>query len=233
MKEILPNIHLLQLGAVNAYLIEHEEELILIDTGYPGNENSVFDYIRRIGKQPDQLRHIVLTHLHADHSGSAAALLDETEAVSYMHPEDAEVIETGEAYREPVTVAPGIINKLVFYLFIRWATRIVTPFEIDETIKEQEHLPLGKGFQVLHLPGHCKGQVGLLYKDHGGVLFAADSCANILSLGFAPLYEDLEQGKRDLVRLCELQFEAITFGHGNPILENAREKFIKKFGEYQ
>jgi len=233
MKEILPNIHQLKLGAVNAYLIEDQEELILIDTGYPGNEDKILGYIQKIGKTPEQLQHIILTHLHADHSGSAAALSDRTTAKSYIHPDDAEMLKTGRALREPIRVSPGLVSKLVYYLFIKWATRTVPPVDTDEKIDEQENFPVGKGFQVIHLPGHCKGQIALLYKDHGGVLFAADSCANLLGLGFTPVYEDLEQGKKDLARLCELEFGAITFGHGDPILKNASKKFREKFDKYR
>lgn len=63
MKEVLHNIHLLSLGGVNAFLIDHGK-MTLIDTGYAGNGQKIFGYLEKIGKRPGDLENIIITHLH-------------------------------------------------------------------------------------------------------------------------------------------------------------------------
>ena len=70
------------MGKANAFLIEGDDGLTLIDAGYPGKEAAVFGAIRGLGRSPDQLKHLIFTHGHPDHIGSAAAIVRETGARS-------------------------------------------------------------------------------------------------------------------------------------------------------
>src|SRR2546422_7488768 len=60
-------------ASMNAYLIELDSKLILIDTGagelLGPKLDKLPDSLRSIGFQPDQITDILLTHIHPDHSG--------------------------------------------------------------------------------------------------------------------------------------------------------------------
>ena len=58
----------------NAYLVSVEDGLLLVDAGIPGNAKRTLAFIERLGRRPDELRTIVLTHWHIDHVGSVAEL---------------------------------------------------------------------------------------------------------------------------------------------------------------
>lgn len=62
------------LGQVNSHLLETADGLVLIDTGYPGNGETIVAAIHSLGHDPQKLRHIVVTHCHEDHAGSLAEL---------------------------------------------------------------------------------------------------------------------------------------------------------------
>jgi len=79
-------------------------------------------------------------------------------------------------------------------------------------------------------PVHSDGQVVFLWKTHGGVLFAADTCANMFGLGWSLGYENFEVGKQTLTKLCDYDFQMATFGHGNMILNDAAVEWRKKWG---
>jgi len=228
MKEILPGIHRLSLGSVNAYLIGHDS-LTLIDTGYEGSHEKIVNYIQKIGKTPDQLEQILITHLHTDHAGGMKGLRAYTSAPIYMHPADAKLVTEGIGLRDQREVSPGIATQLIYHLFVKNVSPTIQPFKVDTLIEDQTALSIGKGIQAIHVPGHAAGQLAFLYQDHGGILFAADTCANAFGLGLSPFYEDLNQGKKDLKRLAALPFNHAVFGHGSPLLRNASEKFRKKF----
>ena len=78
LKRVIENVHLVAMGTANAYLIEGQDGLTLIDAGFPNKEAAVFAALRELGRSPDQLKHLILTHGHPDHIGSAAAIVRET-----------------------------------------------------------------------------------------------------------------------------------------------------------
>ena len=74
-KPVINGVHVVPMGMANAFLIESDDGLTLIDAGFPAKEAAVFGAIDGIGRSADQLRHLVFTHGHPDHIGSAAAIV--------------------------------------------------------------------------------------------------------------------------------------------------------------
>ena len=70
-KRVINGVHVVPMGIANAFLIEGQDGLTLIDAGFPRKETSVFQAIRGLGRSPDQLKHLIFTHGHPDHIGSA------------------------------------------------------------------------------------------------------------------------------------------------------------------
>lgn len=91
-------------------------------------------------------------------------------------------------------------------------------------------LPIAGGIEVIHVPGHCAGQVALLWHP-GRMLFVADVCGNIRGLGDPVGFESLEEGRESQRKLASLSFDAAGFGHGKPIAHNASTHFRNKYGE--
>ena len=53
--EILPSVHLIDgVKGSNAYLLA-DDELVLIDTGLPGNAQRILDFIKHQGRYPKEL----------------------------------------------------------------------------------------------------------------------------------------------------------------------------------
>lgn len=90
-KMVVPGVYYVSLGPVNAFLIDHDG-LTLVDTGIPGSAGKILDAVREIGKKPEDIRQVLLTHVHADHTGSLAPLKRELGVPAYMHPLDAELL---------------------------------------------------------------------------------------------------------------------------------------------
>ena len=70
VKRVIEGVHVVPMGMANAFLIEGDDGLTLIDAGYPGKEAAVFGAIRELGRSPNQLKHLIFTHGHPDHIGS-------------------------------------------------------------------------------------------------------------------------------------------------------------------
>ena len=69
-----PQIITMPLRGVNAYLVRGNQNSILVDTGFPGMEDTILDKLSKSGVSPEEISLILLTHGHPDHAGSAAAL---------------------------------------------------------------------------------------------------------------------------------------------------------------
>jgi glyoxylase-like metal-dependent hydrolase (beta-lactamase superfamily II) len=227
VKEVTANLHEISLGVVNAHLIDLPDALILIDTGSPGDEAKIAAALAELGRSPADLTHIVVTHCHADHAGSLAALQRRSSAQTIMHGEDAALVEQGQSLRT-LTPAPGLLPKLLFRLFIASTPATIEPARVDRTVADGELLPLAGGLRVIHAPGHSAGQIALLWEERG-VLFAADAVGNIPRLGYSLGYEDFALGRATAAKLGAFDFATACFGHGKPLSGHANARFRRKF----
>ena len=78
MTEIAPGIHSLghgKGGHAHAFLIDHAGELSLVDTLFETDARLVFDAIRKLGRSPEDLKRVAITHGHRSHLGGMAALV--------------------------------------------------------------------------------------------------------------------------------------------------------------
>jgi glyoxylase-like metal-dependent hydrolase (beta-lactamase superfamily II) len=227
VKGVIKKVHIIPMGMANAFLIEGNDGLTLIDAGFPGKAAAVFSALRELGRSVDQLKHLILTHGHPDHIGSAAAIVRQTGARTYMHPFDIAMAESGGPFRG-LKGAPGLLGPVLCRLFYN-ANERVEPLVIDQTLVDGETLSIAGGIEVIHVPGHCAGQVALLWQP-GRMLFAGDAASNILGLDDPIGFENLEEGRASQRKLASLSFEAAGFGHGKPITSNASTRFRDKWG---
>ncbi|MGO9518348.1 MAG: MBL fold metallo-hydrolase [Candidatus Korobacteraceae bacterium] len=227
-KRVINGVHIVPMGFANAFLIEGDDGLTMIDAGYPGKEAAVFGAIRGLGRSPNQLKHLIFTHGHPDHIGSAAAIVRETGARTYMHPLDIPMAESGGPFR-PMTPAPGLLRRVLCKLLYHPEERL-EPVAINQPLTAGEILPIAGGIEVIPTPGHCAGQVALLWRP-GRMLFVGDVCMNIMGLGDPVGFESLEEGRASQRKVASLSFDAAGFGHGAPIAPDASTHFRNQYGK--
>jgi glyoxylase-like metal-dependent hydrolase (beta-lactamase superfamily II) len=227
-KYVIDGVHIVPMGFANAFLIEGDDGLTLIDAGFPHKEAAVFRAVRGLGRSPHQLKHLIFTHGHPDHIGSAGAIVRESGARTYMHPLDIPMAESGGPFR-PMTPAPGLVGQVLCRLFFNPEERM-GPVAIDQPLTPGDTLPIAGGIEVIHVPGHCAGQVALLWHP-GRMLFAGDVGTNLMGLGDPVGFENLEEGRASQRKLAGLSFNAAGFGHGKPITRDASARFRSKWGK--
>jgi glyoxylase-like metal-dependent hydrolase (beta-lactamase superfamily II) len=211
-------------GLVNVYLLDTGAGLALLDTGFPGRAPKILDAVATIGKKPSDVKHMLLTHCHPDHIGSAAALQRATGAEVWAHALDKPMMEAGTTMREPMCASPGLRNRLLAKLL---AGRVATvePITVDHTVSDGDSLPFLSDLTAIHIPGHCNGQLAFLWHRHGGILFPADACANRRGLVLPVATEDPPLAIASLARLATLEFDKLCVMHGKPIMAGAAAKF--------
>jgi len=81
------------LGFVSAYILVRGGEAAIVDTGVEGSADEIEASLARVGLTWAAVGHLVLTHHHRDHAGSAADVLDRAPDVAgYAGAEDIPVI---------------------------------------------------------------------------------------------------------------------------------------------
>jgi glyoxylase-like metal-dependent hydrolase (beta-lactamase superfamily II) len=72
--QVADGIFLVHDRLVNWILLVEGTDVTLVDSGYPHQGPAVEDSIRQVGRDPGDLRAVLVTHAHTDHIGSAARL---------------------------------------------------------------------------------------------------------------------------------------------------------------
>ena len=217
--EILPSVHLIDgVKGSNAYLLA-DDKLVLIDTGLPGNAKHILDFIKRQGREPKELAHIIITHAHSDHIGSVDELRATTGAKTVAHRD--ETTPTGDGGYVLWPDRQGQRSKLRDVL-----SRIASPKPslVDCLVEDEDVLPYIGGLRIVHTPGHTPGSICLLL-EKSGVLFAGDTMINNVDRLSRPLPfgSDRQASEQSLIKLSNLDFDICCFGHGPPLWE-ARNK---------
>ncbi len=226
IEKIFPHIYAVPLGYVNAFMLEDEDGLTLIDAGLRGNERRIWKAIARIARKPSNVRHVLVTHHHADHVGSLAAIKDAGGAETYVHPLDAPIV-AGEKPR-PAANRASVTGRLLGRIIMRLPANKPAPVPADHEINDGDELPIGGGVRVIHTPGHTAGHVSFLVEGHGGILFAGDAAANMFSRIGKPLLmftEDMDEAKQSMRKLAEMEFDTACFGHGKVLKGKANVAF--------
>ncbi len=215
--EIIPHVYQITLRAINIILIA-EAELTLIDTGFLGSARRIVSFIRRLGRSPEEISLIIITHNHLDHAGGLAELKQFTPAKVALHKAD---ISDDESRLPPPTIAGKLLripplSRLKPLIYIQ-------PNQVDIQVEGGEVFsPLG-GLEVIHTPGHTPGSISLF--SHKKRLLVVGDALNKLyrNIQLPPkmVSTDLAQAVDSVKRIARLDFDILCFGHGKPITKDA------------
>lgn len=145
--------------ASNCYLVgsERTREGMIID---PGAEPKAI--LREVEKERLQIKLIVITHAHMDHTMALQPVKEATGAPYAVHAEDAGFLFSGFGRQLASLVGMGASAQ--------------EPLPPDQLLRGGETITIGDlSFQVLHTPGHSPGGI-CLYGD--GVVFTGDTLFN-------------------------------------------------------
>lgn len=98
--QVFDNLYYVGARWVAAWLLETDQGLILFDTLYGDLTDIVIDSIRELGKDPNDIRYVIVSHAHFDHVGGARRFQDEFGAVVMMSEADWQMTEQPAVYRE-------------------------------------------------------------------------------------------------------------------------------------
>ena len=203
-------------GYSRCYLFEHHRGLVLVDTGWDPDAGMILKYLNRIGRSPQDITHIAITHAHRSHLGGLKRLADMSGAQVCSHGTEAPIID-GTMPAHPIRLWPPLPLSLVPF-------RIISHLPIlNHTPRAVDRADLVNGscvgpLEVLHLPGHTTGHLAFRY--HGSVIAVGDAVATWprFAAGWPGFNRDDKRYRVSLVELVELKPKVVAPGHGAPIV---------------
>ncbi|MFI0454307.1 MBL fold metallo-hydrolase [Actinomadura sp. 6N118] len=175
----IPSLH-----AVNVYVIEDPDGLVVVDSGWamPDSRAALKDALRFLGHRLDDVTQFLVTHAHWDHYSQALALresfgtrvrigrgeqpsLQAFDVAKGLHPRQVELLRRCGAPDVADHVAAAGVNA---------EERKIPHTMPDAWLDDGECVTLARrGLDVFATPGHTRGHIVL--RDAGaGLLFAGD-----------------------------------------------------------
>lgn len=138
--QLFDNLFILGRSRTVVYALTTSEGIVLIDSGYPGQEESVLlPGLREAGLDPNDIKLVIVAHGHRDHSGGSKYIQDTYGAQVYVtEPDWAAVTESGGPSKDMVAEEGKSI---------RLGDTAITPVLI---------------------PGHTSGGLGLIFEVQDG-----------------------------------------------------------------
>ncbi|MGN0485153.1 MAG: MBL fold metallo-hydrolase [Lachnospiraceae bacterium] len=173
---------------VYMYLIEGKN-CYLIDSGVDGAEKTLVQYMEQIGRKPQEIKAVFLTHAHPDHIGAAAKIKGLTGCKVYASEGEKSWIENIDLQfaQRPIPNFFTLVNQSV---------------QIDEVLQDGDIIELDEAFtvQVVGTPGHsCDELSYLLPEEH--CIFTGDA---IPVRGDIPIWIQKTENRKSLEKLKEL-----------------------------
>ena len=149
-------VHTLDLGfqgsqeSVAAYLVEALEGPILVDCGPMTTLDRLLAELAALGYGPEDVRHVLLTHIHLDHAGAAQWFADRNARI-YVHPFGApHLVDPSRLIRSAGMIYGDEMDRLWGEVLPAPAGRVIPT--ADEQVLELNGLRI----KVIATPGHAR-----------------------------------------------------------------------------
>lgn len=219
---IIPGVHSLgnqRGGNVRAFLLDDGKDLTLVDTLLDADGRGVLEELKLMGREPSDIKRIILTHAHQSHLGGLVALKEATGARVYAHDWEAEIIAGRRKVQVPSTTGFWPKKPLQIYpLQVAFVLGLgmPKPCEVDENLKDGDHVgPL----TVIHAPGHTPGTLAFYWPEKH-LLIAGDIVVTWPepALGWPQITLDNKENRESVGKLCDItDAEVLCVGHGDPL----------------
>lgn len=210
-------------GVIASYLLTGPSGLALVDVGSAATLDTLLAAIRATGHQPEEIEHILLTHIHLDHAGATGALLRHApHARVYVHSIGAPHLVNPDKL---ILSASRIYGDQMQRL---WGEMLPVPEESISLLEEGVEVQAGeRTLRALYTPGHAIHHVAFHDAAHA-VVFPGDAAGvQLEDVAYVrpptpPPDLNLEDWSATIERLRALQPETLYLPHFGPVAGSDR-----------
>jgi glyoxylase-like metal-dependent hydrolase (beta-lactamase superfamily II) len=218
-------IDALHLGAPDVICIALVEcgpnELLLVDSGPESVFDAVVEGVRKLGFQPADVRHLLASHIHLDHTGGAWRWAKEYGTKIYVNPRGApHLIDPAKLVRSAARIYGDKMNSL-------WGAAGTIPEDQVIPLEDRAELRFGpQRFRVLYTPGHAQHH-NAYWLESERTVFAGDVAGVLIRGGppippFPPPDIHLESWKDSLDKIRALEPSSLHITHYGKVADPRR-----------
>src|SRR6185312_15346474 len=207
--------------------IGEEDDLTLIDPSFLPQLPILENYVHNLGYKMENIKRIILTHLHIDHAQATNEVKKRTGARIYSHWIEAGYLTQNPPYPGPPTTqeVQEILKKSglsVGELSKKFGSMNLESIIVDNQVYDGDMIG---SLKVIHTPGHTPGHISLYY-EKDKLLLGADSIYKHV-FGAEGMYISAPQVSIDPTtaivsaqRLSKVNFDKLLMAHqDSPLLE--------------
>jgi glyoxylase-like metal-dependent hydrolase (beta-lactamase superfamily II) len=210
------------MGHVKLYFIKTDDGYILVDTGKPDKDKHLDEAFLKAGINPQNVKLIVVTHAHPDHSGTIAHAKEITGAKILCHENAAPFIRAG---RSSPIIAQNRKGKFMNAISPEWKYQGAEP---DILIQNDFDLgEYGINGKIIHTPGHTEDSITIVL-DNGEMLLGDLVRGKAPDINLGQFYENKEVLIQSLVKLASYNAKRIYMSHGEYIDNMIFQKSIER-----
>jgi glyoxylase-like metal-dependent hydrolase (beta-lactamase superfamily II) len=222
-------------NSTNYFLEPCQDGFLLIDAGWHGKLKRFKQDLGNLNIELNEIKYILLTHHHHDHSALVQDLKDLTSAKLIVHKRQVDYLTKGITDYKKVkqyNCFLWLIDKLLRPL-IKYDYRPIkietSDFIIDSDIDDKILRKIGVKGKIVATPGHSNDSVSVLLDN--GVAYVGDLAMSIMGLiSRIPLpieAENYGQVKDSMKKLINLGANEFYPSHGELISKKMIEQVIK------
>jgi glyoxylase-like metal-dependent hydrolase (beta-lactamase superfamily II) len=228
----------LNLGITKVYLLPCSNGYLLIDTGYETDYKKFRNKLERAGIKIDQIKYLLLTHYHDDHSGFANKLKYEFGIPLIAQKKSVPLLAQGDSGEEKGGQYITRRMRLLFSVFelfhkdFKYPPVLINDKDILVDGDDRNILrALGIHADILFTPGHSADSMSVLCDD--GVAIVGDAAMNFLKFTgthYRPIYySNLDQTYKSIQKLLSTGAQTILPAHGNPFPAKKLKNMLAHF----
>ena len=221
--EVARGVYRIPLRGVSVFLVEANDKLVLIDAGLKNSPPQITEAIYSMGRLPQDVVAIVVTHAHRDHTGGLAEMKRRTGAEVWMHASDATLVEGALPHR-PFGPGTSTRDRCLATRAERGSRRQARTGRGRPSGGRRRRTALRRSARLSHAgPQRRPPRPAPAARRRRAVRGRRRS--NTFRTGLSPLNEDVEGSRRSLARLAALEFDVACFAHGRPLRHGASAAF--------
>jgi glyoxylase-like metal-dependent hydrolase (beta-lactamase superfamily II) len=202
-------------------LIKENDDIMLVDTGYPGQLQQLHEAIEKAGMHFQKINRIIITHHDLDHIGCLSGIANDLhgKAEILSHETEKPYVQGDIKPLKLVQMEARLdsLNERMKSLYEGMKRGfMLSTAKVNTTVVDGDEIPFYGGIKIIHTPGHTHGHISL-YLEHIKTLISGDTlfCEGG-KLVAAPPFANFnnEQAKKSIHKLTMFDIEKVICYHG-------------------